>query len=121
MIVDAEPPFSQITIPKNEALVRYYQKISLAGWAGDEVGIRSVRMVIRNTETKKFWNGTAWQDSPITVIAKLNRMQGAANVLWNYDFAPPEKTGRVYVNIRVFNMNNQIDGQSRAIWFNWSK
>jgi arylsulfatase A-like enzyme len=121
MTIDAEPPFSQITLPKNEELVRYYQKLSLAGWAQDDAGIRAVRMVIRNTKTLKFWNGTAWQDNPTTVIARLNKMQGAANVLWNYDFAPPEDTGRVYVNLRVFNMNNQTDGQTRAIWFNWSK
>jgi hypothetical protein len=121
MIIDAEPPYSQITSPKNEELVRYYQKLNLAGWAQDEAGIRAVRMVIRNTQTLKFWNGTAWQDNPTTVIARLNKMQGSANVLWNYDFVPPENSGRAYVNLRVFNMNNQTDGQTRALWFNWSK
>lgn len=121
MIIDAEPPYSQITSPKNEELVRYYQKLNLAGWAQDEAGIRAVRIVIRNTQTLKFWNGTAWQDNPTTVIARLNKMQGSANVLWNYDFVPPENSGRAYVNLRVFNMNNQTDGQTRALWFNWSK
>ncbi len=121
LVIDAEPPYSQITSPRNGDVLRYYQRIKLEGWAKDEVGIRSVRIVIRNTETKKFWNGTEWQDNPITVVGKLYRMQGAANVAWHYDFTPPEPAGRAYVNLRVFNMENQTDNQTRAIWFNWAK
>jgi hypothetical protein len=120
-VVDAVAPYCQFTSPKNEDTVRYYQKVNIAGWARDEAGVRTVRLTLRDTVSKKFWNGREWQDSPISLVPSMNRMQGSANVLWNYDFIPPGNTGRVYAALRVVNMNNVSDPEPRMIFFNWSK
>jgi arylsulfatase A-like enzyme len=120
-VVDAVAPYCQFTNPKNEDTVRYYQKVNVAGWARDEAGVRTVRLTLRDTVSKKFWNGREWQDSPISLVPSMNRMQGSANVVWNYDFVPPGNSGRVYAALRVVNMNNVSDPEPRMIFFNWSK
>ena len=120
-VIDADQPFCQFTNPKANEVVRYFKPINISGWAKDDRGVRSVRVTIRDQATKAFWNGTGWQTDSISILPRMNRMQGSATIIWNYDFAPPQNSGAVYCNVKAFNMDGETDPTPRSLRFSWAR
>ena len=120
-VIDADQPFCQFTNPKPDDVVRYFKPINISGWAKDDRGVKSVRITIRDQATKAFWNGTAWQADSISIVPRMNRMQGSATVIWNCDFTPPQNSGSVYCNVKAFNMDGETDRTPRPLRFSWAR
>jgi len=58
----------------------------VAGQAFDEgVGVASVRVQIERTDTRAYWNGSAWQASPVWVAARLRIPVSPNTVGWQLD------------------------------------
>ncbi len=61
----------------------------LRGLAEHGLGVRSVRLAIRDLTTNQHWNGSQWQAPFVLVDAELENRDGQLT-FWNYRFAPDQ-------------------------------
>jgi arylsulfatase A-like enzyme len=115
--IDPDQPFSQLIFPTSET-ARYGGRLNLRGWAQDDAGIRAVRLVIRNAETNKYWNGQDWQDAYILVSASVTP---GVYVDWHYEFVPRKTSGSAHVMVRAISNDGRYDRPAQSTMIRWAR
>ncbi|MEQ1904077.1 MAG: sulfatase-like hydrolase/transferase [Pirellulaceae bacterium] len=115
--IDPDQPISQLIFPASD-IARIGGRLNLRGWAQDDAGIRAVRLVIRNAETNKYWNGQDWQDAYILVGATLTP---GVYVDWQYEFNPRKTNGSAYVTVRAISNDGRYDRPAQTKLIRWAR
>ncbi|MEL7496030.1 MAG: sulfatase [Planctomycetota bacterium] len=76
---------------------------SIYGVADDWDGVREVKLAIRDVGNRKYWNGSAWQDSFVQVSASLSNRNGQL-AQWHFDQMP----------------NDSLAGSDRFVVWGWA-
>ena len=87
---DTATPTGTVTAPASGANV--IAPVVITGTAGDDVGVATVQVSIKQTATGLWWNGSAWQATSVKVNATL-ASPGAAATTWSYTLASPAPGG----------------------------
>ncbi len=99
----SKPPIVPLT-RKSEPRNRHQGNcVTMRGVAEDDDGISSVKLVIKDTETNLFWDGTQWSESYSRVDATLENLDGTITE-WTYKFesAPSETHRRFWFSARAY-------------------
>lgn len=111
LTVEHDTPATQITshvVPR--MTIPPGQDLELAGWAKGELGIREVRIVIRDTATNRYFDGTEWRTGYRHVAAGLTTPNGDDTYrLWTLTLPRAVLTDRMYVSARSYQVDGQYD------------
>lgn len=117
-------PFGQIFAPANNSTVRKFAlfPVPVSGWARDDAGVRSVRLVLRDVASGRYWNGSAWQNEAVTLPVQVRPVGPlpAREVQWSYAFDPPEARGTVVCNLRIVSENQSRPVKVVSSRFSWT-
>jgi len=79
---------------------------TISGMTEDDRAVDTVRLSIQHPETKKFYNGEAWQTEEVQVDAELANRGGILSV-WNYALKKGKLRGSRFLNVKVVATNKR--------------
>ncbi|MGQ7848735.1 family 16 glycosylhydrolase [Granulosicoccus sp. 3-233] len=108
---DTVPPSASFSTPKLSASV--VSPVLVSGIASDSSGIDRVELVIKNTSTNQFWNGSDFQTSYTRVNAELTPTS-STETHWNYSITT-DQPGNYFTQVWAFDSvgNRQTSLPSR--------
>ena len=79
---------------------------TISGISEDDRAVDTVRLTIQHPETKKFYNGKAWQADEIEVDAELANRGGILSV-WSYSLKKGKLRGSRFLNVNIAATNKR--------------
>ncbi len=97
--VDAIAPETLLKLPAVGSTVD--SPITLFGTCSDNQKMRGIELVLENVETKTFWNGAEWTETPATFFKRVEQER------WHTTFAVP--AGKYKATARAFDKAGNFD------------
>ncbi len=96
---DDSAPSSSITMPANRSMS---SKLNLEGTATDERIVTSLRLVIRDSASGRYWTGTRWVNNWTYLALPVSRRTGK----WSYSH--PRVRGSLYISSRAVDDSGNV-------------
>lgn len=107
---DTTPPQTAIVEPISGARIGG-PTITISGTATDDVGVDRVELAIVDGSLRRYWNGSAWQDSYTRVTPPLAGPQ--TNRTWTYTLPAPETGTHMYTGVLAWDTaDNMVNDTS---------
>ena len=89
-----------------------------SGTATDDLAVTNVRVAIRDVADQQWWNGTAWQATPVQFEATLTA-PGTTSTAWSYAWTPPA-AGTYAVQVTAVDAAGKVDPSKPYVQFSYS-
>jgi len=117
LYLENEAPMTSITLPATaNAVVNRKFDLALGGWAKGLVGIREVRVVIRDRDTNQYFDGVGWTTSYRYVLATLETPNEATYRLWSYQLPSDNAAKRLVASARAVQVDGKADLTVPLAW-----
>lgn len=111
LTVEHDPPATAIlSHAQPYAEIPHGRNCLLGGSAKGAMRITQVRVVIRDTNTNRYFDGVAWRNSYQYVQAEVQTPNGDDTYrLWSLELPADQLVDRMYINARAYQQNGKFD------------